>query len=118
MNKLKLLIARYPFLHFLANRYVLVFIFFMVWILFLDNYSYLEHRILDKEINEIENNINYYKTEIKKDSASIKQLKNNDRVEKYAREKYYMKRENEDIYIIEFEADKKAENEVSIKNPK
>ena len=28
---------------------------------------------------------------------------NPDQIEKYAREKYYMKRENEDIYIIEFE---------------
>src|SRR5574343_1086534 len=111
MKKLKNLITNYPFLKILANRYVLVLIFFTIWILFLDNYSYLEHRVLDKEIEEIEDNINYYKTEIKKDSASIKHLKNNDRVEKYAREKYYMKRENEDIYIIEFEEDKKAEKE-------
>ena len=115
MKKLKNLIANYPFLKILANRYVLVLIFFTIWILFLDNYSYLEHRVLDKEIEEIEDNINYYKTEIKKDSASIKHLKNNDRVEKYAREKYYMKRENEDIYIIEFEDDKKAEKEAEQK---
>ena len=115
MKKIKSLIANYPLLKILANRYVLVLIFFTIWILFLDNYSYLEHRVLDKEINEIEDNINYYKTEIKKDSASIKQLKNNDRVEKYAREKYYMKRENEDIYIIEFEDEKKAEKEAEAK---
>ena len=109
MNKLKNLIANYPFLKFLANRYILVLIVFIVWVLFLDNYSYLEHRVLDKEIEEIEDNIKYYKTEIKKDSASIKHLKNNDRVEKYAREKYYMKRENEDIYFIEYEDDKQTE---------
>jgi cell division protein DivIC len=109
MNKLKNLLANYPFLKFLANRYILVLIVFIVWVLFLDNYSYLEHRVLDKEIEEIEDNIKYYKTEIKKDSTSIKHLKNNDRVEKYAREKYYMKRENEDIYIIEYEDDKQTE---------
>lgn len=116
MNKIKNLIAKYPFLKLLANRYVLVLIFFSVWILFLDNYSYLEHRVLDKEIEEIEDNIDYYKTEIKKDSASIKHLKNDNRVEKYAREKYYMKRENEDIYIIEFEDDKKVEAEKTNSN--
>jgi cell division protein FtsB len=77
--------------------------------LFLDNYSYLEHRVLNQEIDEIEDNIDYYKSEIKKDSASIKHLKNNDRVEKFAREKYYMKRENEDIYIIEYEDDNTTE---------
>ncbi len=109
MNKLKHLIANYPFLKMIANRYILVLIFFVIWMLFLDNYSYLEHRVLNQEIDEIEDNIDYYKSEIKKDSANIKHLKNNDRVERFAREKYYMKRENEDIYIIEYEDDKKAE---------
>ena len=103
MKKIKNLISKYPFLKFLVNRYILILIVFGIWMLFFDNYSYLEHRILDKEINEIEDNINYYRSEIKKDSTSIKHLKNDNRVEKYAREKYFMKRENEDIYIIDFE---------------
>lgn len=94
---------RYPFLRFLGNRYMLVILFFAVWILFLDNYSYLEHRVLDKEIDELEENRDYYIQEIKKDSTAIRQLNDPDQTEKYAREKYYMKRENEDIYIIEFE---------------
>ncbi|OYQ43286.1 septum formation initiator [Flavobacterium cyanobacteriorum] len=101
--KLKNITNTYPFLKILGNRYVLVTIFFIVWILFLDNYSYLEHRVLDKQIDELEENKEYYIQEIKKDSTSIKQLKDPDQVEKYAREKYFMKRENEDIYIIEFE---------------
>ncbi len=116
MKKIKNLITKYPFLKFLANRYVLVLIPFIIWMLFFDNYSYLEHRVLDKEIEEIEDNIQYYKTEIKKDSTKIKELKNDNRVEKYAREKYYMKRENEDIYIIEFEGEKKAEQEKTTSN--
>jgi cell division protein FtsB len=57
---------------------------------------------LNKEINEIETNKKYYQDEIKKDSLEIKHLKNPDMIEKYAREKYYMKRDSEDIYIIEF----------------
>lgn len=97
------LTSKYPFLKFLGNRYVLVIIFFAVWMLFLDNYSYFEHRVLNKEIKELEDNKQYYLDEIKKDSISIRQLNNQDQIEKYAREKYYMKRENEDIYIIEFE---------------
>lgn len=73
--------------------------------LFLDNYSYLDHRVLNKEIDELEDNKSYYQEEIKKDKGQIKKLKNPAQIEKYAREKYYMKRENEDIYIIEFEGD-------------
>lgn len=105
MNPVKKITSRYPFLKTFGNRYVLVIIFVTVWLLFLDNYSYLEHRILDKEIRELEENKEYYIQEIKKDSTSIKQLNNTDQTEKYAREKYYMKRDNEDIYIIEFEDD-------------
>ena len=48
------------------------------------------------------------KLKSRKTAKKIKELKNDDRVEKYAREKYYMKRDNEDIYIIEFEDEKKA----------
>lgn len=73
--------------------------------LFLDNYSYFDHRILNNQIEELEDNKTYYQEEIKKDEAQIKQLKNPDQVEKYAREKYYMKKDSEDIYIIEFEGD-------------
>jgi cell division protein DivIC len=93
------------FLKILGNRYVLVILFVTVWLLFLDNYAYLEHKVLDKQIDELENNKQYYLQEIKKDSTAIKQLNNPDQIEKYAREKYYMKRDNEDIYIIEFEED-------------
>lgn len=95
--------SRYPFLKILGSRYVLVIIFVAVWLTFLDNYSYFEHKILNKEIRELEDNKQYYIEEIKKDTISIKQLKNADQTEKYAREKYFMKREDEDIYIIDFE---------------
>lgn len=90
---------------FLSNKYVWVLLFFCVWMLFLDNYSYFDHRILDQEIEELEDNKKYYQDEIRKDQQNIKLLKNPDQVEKYAREKYYMKKDSEDIYIIEFEGD-------------
>ena len=109
MKKIKDILNKYPFLRYLGNRYALVLLGFIIWILFLDNYSYLEHRVLNKEINELEDNIDYYKTEIKNDSIRIKKLKNPDQIEKYAREKYYMKRENEDIYIIEYEGEQQEE---------
>ena len=90
---------------FLSNKYVWVLLFFCTWMLFLDNYSYFDHRILDTEINDLENNKKYYQEEIKKDLENIKLLKNPDQIEKYAREKYYMKKDSEYIYIIEFDGD-------------
>lgn len=94
-----------PWFKFLSNKYVWVLLFFCIWMLFLDNYSYFDHRVLNNEIEELEVNAEYYKEEIKKDKEHIKQLKNPTQIEKYAREKYYMKKDSEDIYIIEFEGD-------------
>lgn len=94
-----------PTLKWFTNKYVLIFLFFIVWMLFLDNYSYLEHRILNKQINELEDNRNYYKQEISADQKKIRELRNPENIEKYAREKYFMKKDSEDIYIIEFEGD-------------
>ena len=90
---------------FLSNKYVWVLLFFIVWMLFLDNYSYFDHRFLNDQINELEDNKTYYQEEIKKDQEQIKQLKNPEQIEKYAREKYFMKKDSEDIYIIKFEGD-------------
>ena len=90
---------------FLSNKYVWVSLSFLIWMVFLDNYSYFEHRFLDKQINELEDNATYYQGEIKKDEENIKQLKNPLQIEKYAREKYYMKKDSEDIYIIQFDGD-------------
>ena len=104
-NPLKKLTDKHPVLKFLSNKYVLVLLFFIVWMLFLDTYSYLDHRFLDKEINELETNKEYYQNEIYKDKKSIKILKNPHQIEKYGREKYYMKKDSEDIYIIEYEDD-------------
>ena len=105
MSYFKNLTNAYPILKILGNRYVIVLAFFIVWMLFLDNTSYMEHRILNKQLDGLEDNKKYYQDEIKKDEEDIKLLKNPDQIEKYAREKYYMKRDSEDIYIIDFEGD-------------
>ncbi len=105
MSFFKNLTDTYPILKILGNRYVIVLVFFTIWMLFLDNTSYMEHSVLNKQLNELEDNKKYYQDEIKKDEENIKLLKNPDQIEKYAREKYYMKRDSEDIYIIEFDGD-------------
>lgn len=104
-NPFKSSIEKYPFLKFFGNRYFVVLLLFGIWIVFLDDASYLRHRDLDKEIRTLESNKKYYQDEISKDQKQIKELKNTEYIEKYAREKYYMKKNNEDIYVIEYEND-------------
>ncbi|POS02106.1 septum formation initiator [Flavobacterium croceum DSM 17960] len=107
MNKyLQNLFLKYPWLKTLANKYVLVSLFFVIWMVFLDNYSLLNHRELDKVINKLEDNKSYFQQEIKKDEKSIKKLQDINEIERFAREKYFMKRDSEDIYIIDIEEDR------------
>ena len=60
-----------------------------------------------KEIEELNNIINFYNKEISKDKDTIIELQDSLQLEKFAREQYLMKKENEDIYIIEYDTLKK-----------
>jgi cell division protein DivIC len=96
-------------LKYFKNIFVIVFIIFAVWMLFIDSNSLLIHRDLNKDINASENEKEYYKKEIEKDKKAIKEFSTDEGTEKLAREKYYMKKDNEDIYIIEYEDSIKLE---------
>lgn len=85
------------------NLYILIFVVFVVWMLFFDANSWLIHRELNADMDDLENEKEYYQKEIKKDNKAIKELSTEEGIEKMARQKYYMKKENEDIYIIEYE---------------
>lgn len=87
----------------LSNRYVLILLIFAFWMFFLDSNSWLVHHELDQEINELQTNKEYYQKEISKDKMIIHKLNDSFELESYARQNYYMKRPNEDIYIIEYD---------------
>ena len=89
---------------FFSNRYVIILLLFLVWMLFFDETRYLNHRELNQEINKLEKTIEFYDTEVEKDKKLIKNLKDPDSLEKFAREEYKMKRKDEDIYIIDFDS--------------
>jgi len=110
-EKIAKLITRYPFLKWATNRFVLVTLFFAFWLLFFDTYAFIDHKQINNEIEKLEKNRDYYKEEILNDEQAIKKLHRMEDVEKYAREKYYMKRENEDIYIIDIENENASESD-------
>lgn len=67
---------------------------------FFDTNSYFIHKELNDDIESLEKNKEHYRSEIEKDKVFIKKMEDSNEMEKYAREKYYLKKENEDIYII------------------
>lgn len=85
------------------NIFVIILVIFAVWMLFFDSNSLMIHNVLNREIEALENEKEYYRKEIAKDNKALKALKKDEGLEKFAREAYYMKRENEDIYIIEYQ---------------
>lgn len=86
---------------FVSNKYVLILVLFIVWMFFFDANSYLTHHELDSDIEVLEDNAEFYQKEIENDKAFIKKMEDKEEMEKFAREKYYLKKENEDIFIIE-----------------
>ena len=87
----------------LTNIYVLVLTAFVIWMTFFDTNSLLIHMELRKEIQKLEKTQEFLKEEIAKDKEIIKQLSDPEELEKFARENYYLKKKNEEIYLIEYE---------------
>lgn len=88
---------------FFTNIFVLIVLVFAVWMTFFDENSYLVHREFNKEIDELEKTIKFYEDRINEDRETIKKLQDSLELERFAREKYLMKKKNEDIYVIEFD---------------
>jgi len=78
--------------------------------LFFDTNSYLIHQELNDDIEKLENIKTVYKDEIDDDKLFIEKMEDSIELEKFAREKYYLKKENEDIYIIEHQDSIKNQN--------
>jgi cell division protein DivIC len=96
-----------PIIKFITNRYVIILSIFIVWMVFFDENSLLNHHEFNKEIEKLDNEKKYYESQINEDKELINKLKDKEQLEKFAREEYNMKKENEDIYIIEYDTLKK-----------
>lgn len=86
---------------FLKNKYYLALSIFGVYMLFFndaDVFSVISHH---QEINKLENEIEWYKDQTLASQGRLDQLKEGGfELEKLAREKHYLQRENEDVFII------------------
>ncbi|MCH1418499.1 MAG: septum formation initiator family protein [Flavobacteriaceae bacterium] len=83
------------------TAYVTIATIFLFWMLFLDSHSWLTHRELNEEIEQLEARKKDLQQTIEQDKAAISQLENLDSLETYARENYGHKRKDETIFIVE-----------------
>ena len=84
-----------------VNKYYLTGAIFLVITFFIGDSTLLRRYEYDKQINELENEINEYEQQIKKNEQQLEALKSdNESLEHFAREKYFMTNPNEDLFII------------------
>ena len=85
----------------LKNKYLLTGAFFIVWMLFFDPKDILSDFERRDKLNELQSSELHLKQLITKSHQELDLLKNNAQsIEKYAREKYMMKKDNEDLFIV------------------
>ena len=85
----------------LRNKYLVFFLLFIFWIIFLDDYNLINQNQMKSKVDNLKDQKEFYITEIKKDSTELFNLKNDSsKQERFAREKFLMKKDNEDLFII------------------
>jgi cell division protein FtsB len=86
---------------YINNRYFYTGLLFVVWMVFFDKENIVEQLNLSRQLNELEDQKEFYLEEIKANTEAINVLENDTTLmEKYAREKYYMKKDGEDVFVL------------------
>ena len=100
MGKSKKKIGKF-FRSFFINKYFISLLIVTVWVCFFDKDDVLSQHQLRKKLHQLQEEKKYYSDEIVKSSEEINELKTNPaNLEKFAREKYLMKKDNEEIFVI------------------
>jgi len=87
--------------NFVKSFYFLFSIGFVVWMLFLDTNDVGSQITLTRKLNTLEKEKEFYQEKIKEVESEREELLSNDELlEKFAREKYLMKKPDEDVYVI------------------
>lgn len=87
---------------FLRNKFLLAGAGFLIWMLFFDRNDVLTQIERKQELRELKQSRQYFEKQISENRKFSKALQfNASAIEKYAREKYMMKRDNEDLFLIQ-----------------
>ena len=85
----------------LKNKYLILFLLFILWVVFIDDYNLINQSKIKSTVDDLKIQKEFYISEIKSDSTELYKLQNDPaEQERFAREKFLMKKENEDIFII------------------
>ncbi|MCG9900140.1 MAG: septum formation initiator family protein [Sediminibacterium sp.] len=86
----------------LINVYTLTLLGCFTWMLFFDEKNFFEQRERKKELDLLLKKKAYYESAIEQTRKELNDLQNNpDAIEKFARERYFMKKQGEEIFVVE-----------------
>lgn len=88
-------------LELIKNKYFIAIVAFGVWMLFFDKNDMLSQYEYHVEVNKLQQEKDFYLKETASVKKDLKELDSNlNSAEKFAREKYFMKKDNEDVFVI------------------
>ncbi len=83
------------------NKFFLVTIAFVVWMVFFDKNDLLSQYQYRQEVSKLKEERNFYKTQNVKVAKDLDELTSDpQKLEKFAREKYLMRKDNEDVFVV------------------
>ena len=87
----------------IKSTYGIIIILFNIWMILFDSKSLIIHNEINNDINELDVQKSYYEKEIAKDNIELQLIQTDSGLEKYAREKLFMKKDNEEVFLIEYD---------------
>ena len=85
----------------IINKYTIALAAFVVWVIFFDDNNLRQHQKNLQELAMLQEQVSFYKHKIEADKRKLIELQTNDEnLEKFAREQFFMKKANEEIYVI------------------
>jgi len=89
------------FIQHFRNKYLVAITVFVLWLVFFDQNNIIDRYKAIRHLNKLKADKEYYQEKIHNDSLRLQELRsNNENLEKFAREQYLMKKDNEDIFLI------------------
>lgn len=91
---------------YLLNKYFYTGFIFLIWMLFFDQENFIAQYQLSQTLNDLQNKKEFYQEETENNLNIIEKLETDTAwLEKFAREKYFMKKDNEEVFVIIREED-------------
>ena len=86
---------------FIKNKYFITTLIFAIWMLVFDQNDFISQLKLQRELFNLEDDKTYFLNEIEKTRNDLDELmSDNEKLEKFAREKYLMRKPNEEVFVI------------------